>query len=67
MKINKKPFARGVVLKQRHNATQKWPIAKLVYSYFEKGCRQKVHATISKGIVGPFNFTVSRLQQFRTF
>ena len=29
-----------------------------VYSYFEKGCRKKVHATIPKGIVGDFEFTV---------
>ena len=26
--------------------------------YFEKGCRKKVHATILKGIVGGFKFTV---------
>ena len=25
-----------------------------IYSYFEKGCRKKVHATILKGIVGDF-------------
>ena len=37
--ILKKTFARGLVLKQRQKATRKWPIAKLVYSYFEKGCR----------------------------
>ena len=30
----------------------------LVYSYFEKGCRKKGHATIPKGIVGSFEFTV---------
>ena len=29
-----------------------------IYSYFEKGCRKKVHATIPKGIVGGFQFTV---------
>ena len=29
-----------------------------VYSYFEKGCRKKVHATILKGIVGDFKCTV---------
>ena len=28
------------------------------YSYFEKGCRKKVHATILKGIVGDFKCTV---------
>ena len=30
----------------------------IVYSYFEKGCRKKVHATILKGIVGDFKCTV---------
>ena len=30
----------------------------VVYSYFEKGCRKKVHATILKGIVGDFKCTV---------
>ena len=30
----------------------------LGYSYFEKGCRKKVRATIPKGIVGGFEFTV---------
>ena len=29
-----------------------------IYSYFEKGCRKKPHATIPKGIVGGFQFTV---------
>ena len=29
-----------------------------VYSYFEKGCWEKVHATISKGILGGFGFSV---------
>ena len=29
-----------------------------IYSYFEKGCRKKVHATILKGIVGDFKYTV---------
>ena len=29
-----------------------------IYSYFEKGCRKKVHATIPKGIVGDFEITV---------
>ena len=28
------------------------------YSCFEKGCRKKAHATIPKGIVGSFKFTV---------
>ena len=31
-----------------------------VYSYFEKGCREKVHARIPKGIVGGFEFAVPR-------
>ena len=31
-----------------------------VYSYFEKGCREKVHARIPKGIVGCFEFAVPR-------
>ena len=26
----------------------------LLYSYFEKGCRKKVHATIPKSFVGGF-------------
>ena len=30
----------------------------VVYSYFEKGCRKKVHATILTGIVGDFKCTV---------
>ena len=30
----------------------------VVYSYFEKCCRKNVHATIPKGIVGGFEFTV---------
>ena len=29
----------------------------VVYSYFEKGCRKKVPATIQKGVVGGFQFT----------
>ena len=29
-----------------------------IYSYFEKGCRKKVHATILKGIVSDFKCTV---------
>ena len=29
-----------------------------MYSYFEKGCRKKENATIPKGIVGGFDFTV---------
>ena len=29
-----------------------------VYSHFEKGCGKKVHATIPKGIVGGFEFTL---------
>ena len=29
-----------------------------IYSYFEKGCRKKVHATILKGIEGDFKCTV---------
>ena len=30
-----------------------------VYSYFEKGCRKKAHATISKGNMGYDHYTVS--------
>ena len=33
-------------------------ITLLIYSYFKKGCRKKVHATIPKGIVGDLEFTV---------
>ena len=29
-----------------------------VYSYFEKGCRKKVHATIPKGNMGYDQYTV---------
>ena len=32
---------------------------KFIHSYFEKGCRNWVHATIPKGIVGGFKFTVN--------
>ena len=30
-----------------------------VYSYFEKGCRKNVHATIPKGSMGYDQYTVS--------
>ena len=33
-------------------------LSAVVYSYFEKGCRKKVHATILKGIMGDFKCTV---------
>ena len=33
------------------------------YSYFEKDCRKKVHATILKGILGGFEFTSTVLQR----
>ena len=29
-----------------------------IYSYFEKGCRKKVHATIPKGNMGYDQYTV---------
>ena len=29
-----------------------------IYSFFEKGCRKKVHATSPKGIVGAFRFNI---------
>ena len=38
-----------------------WPLVtwvKTFYSYFEKGCRKKVRATILKGIVGDFKCTI---------
>ena len=37
------------------------------HSYFEKGCRKKVNATIPKGIVGGFEFTVlqTNLREWR--
>ena len=35
-------------------------VSVFVFNYFEKGCRKKVHATIPKGIVGGFEFTVLR-------
>ena len=30
----------------------------IVYSYFEKGCRKNVHATIAKGNMGYDQYTV---------
>ena len=32
-----------------------------VNSYFKKGCQKKKHATICKGIVGGFEFTVLQI------
>ena len=29
-----------------------------IYSYFEKGCQKKMNATIPKGIVGCFEYTI---------
>ena len=33
-------------------------LAKSIYSYFEKGCRKNVHATIPKGNMGYDQYTV---------
>ena len=37
------------------------------YSYFEKGCRKNVHATISKGNMGYDRYTVSDDFSCRTY
>ena len=35
-------------------------VTSCVYSYFEKGCRKKVHATIPKGNMGYDQYTASQ-------
>ena len=40
---------------------------RLVYSYFEKGCRKIVHATIAKGNMGYDRYTVSDDFNYRTY
>ena len=34
------------------------PIRRVIYSYFEKGCRKNVHATIPKGSMGYEQYAV---------
>ena len=49
----------GLVLLRGQNDVQWYlPYNHPVYSHFEKGCGKKVHATIPKGIVGGFEFTL---------
>ena len=54
---NQSYFRMRLVLKQ-------WPVAKLVQytAVSRKVVGKSVHATILKGIVGYFNFTLSKLQ-----
>ena len=37
---------------------------KFIHSYFEKGVSEKAHATIPKGIVGGFQFTINCSKKF---
>ena len=37
---------------------------KFIHSYFEKGVSEKAHATIPKGMVGGFQFTINCSKKF---
>ena len=45
----------------------KQPLSNQLYSFFEKGCRKNVHATIPKGNMGYGQYTVSNECSCRTY
>ena len=52
------PISQDLIFKLSHLTLHHQVIQVIIYSYFVKGCRKKVHATILKGIVGDFKCTV---------